>query len=206
MNVFSGTAQKAPSYPVVLASCFTPVPVPLEHLLAFPYARRGADLTLVPTQLRDMRDIRVFGRHVAAVVQTTLARHRVPVVNLMGVSLGGLAALYAVKRLGLADRIAAFISIVSPFHGSTMNGTALASRLYTRLGCQLQPDGLFLTELHADPLPPGPVYTAFSGLNDLICPPPTAVLNGARNVFLPIGHAEVTVDTALHDLVFASFR
>lgn len=195
-------ALAAPKLPVLIASGFSPFPLPLD-IITDHYRRRGYDISIVPFRLEDMRDTRAFARHVASVSEAIAKGGQ---INLLGMSMGGVAALYALKRLGIASRVAVFISVGAPFHGSWLSWIALPTGIFTRIGLQFSRGSEFLGRLHTGPLPAGPRYVAIAGAHDAICPPETALLHGAEHVIGPFGHTDLFLDRWLHDVIVLHLR
>ena len=186
--------------PVLISNGFAPFPIPL-HAVRDRFRALGHRTHIVPFRLSDMRDVRDYARHVAKELRKLKSSTGAPRINMLGFSLGGVASLYALKRIGLAADVATFAGLGSPFHGATLSWVALPSLLFSRIGSQLLPDSDFLKELHEDPLPAGPRYVSVAGTEDLICPPDTARLAGAEHHELPIGHAEFIIDKAVIELL-----
>jgi predicted esterase len=194
-----------PSYPVIVASCFSPVPIPLAAPVFWNFWKNGFNAELVWTRLADMRDVRTFSVHLRDVVIDTLKKYGSSRVNLTGFSMGGVASLYAVKRLGIIERVASLISVAAPFHGSPFGYLGTPTCVYSKSGRQMQPGSRFLVNLHADPLPTGPRFVTISGSKDRICPMPTAMLEGAKNIVLATGHLNTLIDAEVHALVASFF-
>jgi triacylglycerol lipase len=193
-----------PDRPVLVASGFAPFPLPHDLILRR-YRRDGFTISVVPFRMEDMRDTRAFAEHVAAEARQ-IAEAYEGKIDLVGVSMGGIAGLHAIKRLGIAPFIKTFVAVGTPFQGTSMAVFGLPTGVFSRVGRQLSPWSKYLSELHGDPLPRGPRYVSIIGEQDVICPPPTARLDGAENLYGPFGHASLFYDSALHDLVAAVLR
>lgn len=190
--------------PVLVASGFAPFPLPHDLILAR-YRRDGFHITVVPFRMADMRDTRAFSAHTAAEARRIAAEHDGR-IDLVGVSMGGIAGLHAIKRHDIAPLVGTFVAVGTPFQGTSMAVFGLPTGVFSRVGRQLAPWSRFLSELHADPLPPGPRYVSIVGNVDVICPSQTACLEGAENVHGDFGHLSLFHDSALHDLVAAVLR
>lgn len=193
------------SPPIVFAGGFYPFPFPVSHLAAC-YRRAGRQVHFVPWRLKNIRDARVYGKSVADLVDSVCRESGAGQVDLVGFSFGAVASLYAIKHLGLSGRIRNFVSVGAPFRGAHLALSALPTILFTRAGRQMMPGSRFLAELTEGPLPPGPRYFAVSGSFDLICPPSTASLKGARNLIRPFSHASVIVSCRPHFFICSLLR
>lgn len=192
--------RKPHRLPILIANGFAPFPLPLQ-VVRDHYRARGYASRVVPFRLADMADVERYAAHIAAEAKTLMDKKGCDRVHLLGYSMGGVAGLYAIKRLGLAACIEAFAGLGSPFRGTMLSWFAVSSGLFSLTGAQLVPNSPFLKRLHADPLPPGPRYLSIAGSRDLICPPETSLLDGADQQELPIGHAQFLVDERVPDLV-----
>ncbi len=187
-------------YPVIIANGFTPIPVPLD-LICAQYEKRGFDVRAVPYRLANMCDVETYAQDITDAVHATLRQTGRDRVNLIGMSMGGVASLYAMKRLGLAPRVAAFVAMASPFRGSKLALLGATTVLFTIVGDQLSPGSAFLAALHADPLPTGPRYVALAGTRDRICPTHSALLDGAEHHPRPFSHFDLFGSLMLHAFV-----
>src|SRR5205085_1800228 len=87
-------------------------------------------------------------------------------------SMGGLIALYYVKRLGGAKRIRKLIMLGTPHRGTwgALLGVATMG-IISSSTWQLLPESLFLRDLAEGPLPPGVDYYSIWAEFDWLCPP-----------------------------------
>ncbi|MEK9152840.1 MAG: hypothetical protein AAB692_05750 [Patescibacteria group bacterium] len=186
--------------PVLMAAGF----MPIAHTMTAPKKyldERGFDSVLVPYRYRDMHDVRVYAEHIAAEAKS-LSVERGTRINYIGFSLGGLAGLYAMKRLDMQKYVASFIAIGAPFHGAKVAIFAIPSIVWTPLGLQVSPGSPFLRQLHADPLPRGTdeaptSYVSIVGEEDAICPPETGRLEGAKMERLHFSHLDFFYNTPI---------
>ena len=137
---------------------------------------------------------------------------RVVVVDLVGVSAGGL-----VVRLLLADparalRARRVVLLGTPNHGTELAGVAAAldPSLCATSVCQLAPGSSLLAELNrGDETPPGPqFFSIWTALDRTVTPPATAVLDGAANIRVQdvcaasrLGHGGLVTDPLALGLV-----
>lgn len=189
--------------PLLVLAGFSPVPVLWAHVVHF-YRRRGFDARSFRFRLDDMRDSVTYAQRVASAVRQLSSGGRK--VDIVGLSMGGVAALYAMKRLGIAARVGRFVAVAAPFGGTTISFLGLPSLVFSKVGIQLRPGSGFLRELHEDPLPEGPSYAALCGTEDRICPAKTAILPGARNEFIRFSHKDLLISRVLHRHIVECLR
>lgn len=196
-NIRSGAGDDT-RRPLLIVNGFSLLPMPLVVARKV-YGAAGFRPYTIDFRFRNMRDVEAYARRVAEAV--SLIRSECPGtgrLDIIGFSMGGVATLYAIKRLGLDRQVSRFIAVGAPFRGATISLLAFPSLLYTRTGRQLMPKSRFLASLHADPLPDGPRYVAFAGSRDTICPAERSTLDGAENVVLPFRHIDFLVSPAFH--------
>lgn len=186
--------------PLVIAGGFMPFRIDLTEPVRF-FRDRGYQVVVVPYRYRDMSDVRTYAAHIAQTIKDTCETHGVSQVTFIGFSLGGLAGLYALKRLGLAPYVTRFLALGAPLHGAVAAFFALPSLLWSVMGSQVSPGSRFLRELHADALPAGPVYLSIGGNRDAVCPLKTTHLDGARHLCLDFRHLDFfTSETMFSEL------
>lgn len=182
--------------PVLICGCFFPVPPPLE-IPARVYASEGHIVEIVPWNLFDMTDVVDYARHIEKYGQAFTSRAGAP-INIVAHSLGGVAALYAVKRLGLGTSVSRLVAFGSPFNGSMVAYAGYLNPLFVNIGNQIAPESPFLKDLLAGPLPPGLRVASVAGFSDRICPPPETVMKDADLYIWPFGHTDFMFSENLH--------
>jgi pimeloyl-ACP methyl ester carboxylesterase len=149
----------------------------------------------------NLGDIRRSADHVAQKVESIIAQTGVSYVDVVGHSMGGLVALYYVKRLGGARRVRRLVLLGTPARGTW---SALLGLITAPLGLaslQLLPGSPFLRELAETPLPAGVDVVSIGAVRDWLAPLATTVLEGVRHIALPTGHSGLLVDDQVADVV-----
>jgi triacylglycerol esterase/lipase EstA (alpha/beta hydrolase family) len=115
-------------------------------------------------------------------------------VDVVAHSMGGLIALYYVKRLGGAKRVRKLIMMGTPHRGTwgALLGV-LSLGLISSSTWQLLPESLFLRDLAEGPLPAGVEYYSIWAEFDWLCPPSSARLPGAKEISVPLGHSSLVM-------------
>jgi pimeloyl-ACP methyl ester carboxylesterase len=151
--------------------------------------------------ISNMRCVEAYAKSITAKAHKVRRKHggRHGKIDVIGFSMGGVATLYALKRLKLARHVGRFIAVAAPFRGADLAYLGFASVMFAKAGRQLKPDSKFLQALEIGPLPPGPEYTALSGEKDRLCPADRTELEGARNILLPFRHADFLFSPRLHE-------
>jgi pimeloyl-ACP methyl ester carboxylesterase len=186
--------------PILIANGFAPFPLPL-HLVQLEYWLRGFSSHVIPFRLIDNRDVNAYARHVADSVDRLCQREGLAKINLIGISLGAVAGLAAIKRLGIAPRVATFVAVGGPLMGTDLAWAGLPTGIFTGLSKQLLPASRFVRKLADEPLPNGPRYLAVAGSNDIVCPVWTALFPGAMGIVLKFHHFGVVGDPGIADAV-----
>jgi pimeloyl-ACP methyl ester carboxylesterase len=119
-------------------------------------------------------------------------------VCLVGWSMGGIACLYALKRLAIDPWVGHFVAFGAPFSGADLSYLAMFTGIYSKVGNQLAPGSRFLADLNRDELPEETACVSIGGRRDLICPPSTARLPGAENIVLDFAHGDFLISAELH--------
>ena len=102
-------------------------------------------------------------------------------LDLVGFSMGGVAARHYVQRLGGVERVRRLVTISSPHHGTA---TAFLSKKPG--GLQMRPGSVFLAELNADmsALARVDVTTLWTPLDLMIVPPESSRIPVGKEVLL----------------------
>jgi pimeloyl-ACP methyl ester carboxylesterase len=182
--------------PLLIANGFSPLPMPSGHLITT-YRSAGFHPVVVPFRYEDMMDVKRYARNIALTLRG-MHDSNDRQVDVVGISMGGVAALFAVKYMASARFVRTVVMAGSPMNGTPAAFLGQWTLLFQKTGRQLAFDSDFLKKLHEDPLPHGPRYMTVSGLFDLICPPCSSVLNGADNRFLPFQHHDLMFTTWVH--------
>jgi len=182
--------------PLLIANGFSPLPVPTRHLTET-YRAAGFYPVVIPFKLDDMMDVKRYARDIAMTLRGMHDSMRRK-IDVVGISMGGVAALYAVKYLASARFVRTLMTVGSPIKGSPVAFLGEWTFLFSQTGRQLAFDSDFLKKLHEEPLPQGPRFVSVSGYFDFICPPCLSTLDGADNRFFPFQHHDVMFATWLH--------
>jgi hypothetical protein len=166
------------------------------------FQKRGYRVTIVPFSMDDMTDVQTYAGHIATESRVLADAHGGR-INVVGLSMGGVAALFGIKHLELAPVCATFTSVGSPYHGSRLSHLADPTRMLaplrllglpldvSRIGYQLRVGSKFLENLHRAPLPAGLQAVSIAGEHDYVCPPRTALLAGTVQRTLKFSHHDV---------------
>lgn len=190
--------QSAP--PILLVDGFTPFPTPYFHIRRF-YKKNDRDIRTVPFVLAVTRDVTTYAQHIKNAATRLMHRCDAEQIDIIGYSMGGVAALYAMKRLNLATEVRTFLSYGAPFNGAVFSTYSRTTKLCKTLGRQLSPGSEFLRELHADPLPEGPRYVSLYGTRDLMCRPRDCMLHSAENHHIVAGHWTFVYNPRIHRII-----
>jgi triacylglycerol lipase len=205
----SGPAAPAPpaGVPVLLVPGYGGAPSSLATLAArLRAAGRRVEVVALPDQGTGDLDAsaRALGRAVDAL--------RAARVDLVGYSAGGVVVRELLADPARVARARHVVLLGTPNHGAEVAGLAAAldPRLCTGACAQLVPGSAFLARLNrGDETPPGPDWTSiWTGDDQTVTPPASAVLAGARNVRLQdvcagagVGHGGLVRDPLAFGLV-----
>lgn len=136
-----------------------------------------------------------LGRRIDALLAETGADRVVLVTH----SMGGLVARALLARPGAAERVAHFVTIGGPHHG-----TVLAPLGWGRNAAQMRVDSVWLAALNRVERPPVPTRVVRSDGDTIVVPPVSSRLDGVEEVVLPaIGHLSMVLSPRVADLLLA---
>lgn len=171
------------------------------QLLARRLHDRGHVVVTYKLGSMNVADIRSTAALVAGRVESLARQSGVDRVDVVGHSMGGLIALYYVKRLGGERRVRRLVLLGAPVAGTWSAALGLLTLPLGAASRQLLPDSEFLRELHAGPMPPGIELVTITGERDLFAPLRRDLLAGARHILLPTTHAGLLVEAEAADAV-----
>src|SRR5262245_45005491 len=126
------------------------------HLLERRLRARGHVVMSYRLGLVHLGDIRDSAGLIARKIESLIAQTGVDRVDIVAHSMGGLVALYYVKRLGGRHRVRRLVMLGTPVQGTWSAVLGLLTVPLGRASVQLLPGSAFLKELAELPLPPGP--------------------------------------------------
>lgn len=138
---------------------------------------------------------------IARKIESIAAQTGLDRMDIVGHSMGGLVALYYLKRLGGQRRIRRLVMLGTPVAGTWSALLGIAAAPLGRASFQLLPASQFLRELADGQLPEGVEIVCISGDRDRLAPPDRTVLAGVRHICLPTNHAGLLVDERVADIV-----
>jgi triacylglycerol lipase len=201
-----------------------PIPVVLVHGflstrdMVAPLARRlgarGFDVHQPKLSPFCIQDVRKLARELSDGVGRTLEHSGSPRCDLVGVSQGGIIALYYLKLLSGGPRVRRLVTVASPFDGTwaPLAGLLGAPVLgwVSRGVWQLIPGSGLLGEIRKAPAVAGVEVTTIAIEGDLIAPPSRCHLQGARNVTVPgvplVAHQWLILSLPVVDAVAEALR
>jgi pimeloyl-ACP methyl ester carboxylesterase len=146
-------------------------------------------------------DISESAALIARKIESIAAQTGVDRMDMVGHSMGGLVALYYLKRLGGRRRVRRLVLLGTPVAGTWSALLGVAAVPLGRASLQLLPDSQFLRDLADGELPHGVDIVCISGDRDRLAPPQRTVLAGVRHICLPTNHAGLLVDEQVANLV-----
>ena len=184
--------------PVLLVHGYLALPqllLPMKHALA----RHGVDAHLAELSPLCLGDVRGLGRQVGDNVERLCRRTGSERVDVVGVSLGGFAALHYLRDLGGAPRVGAFAAVASPFQGTwfALLGVAALGAV-SRGAWQCLPTSGWVRHMTEGGAPSVPM-TSIALSYDPVAPASRCRLEGARFVELeglphPFVHQSIGFD------------
>jgi len=189
-------------------SCESPESGCPPVLLIHGYLATRGSLGLLERRLTDMghlvlsyrlgllhtADISESAAFIARKVESIAAQTGLVHMDVVGHSMGGLVALYYIKRMGGKRRVRRLVMLGTPVAGTWSALLGVAAAPLGRASIQLLPGSRFLRELAEGSLPEGPEIVCISGERDRLAPANRTYLAGVRHICLPTNHAGLLVD------------
>jgi len=134
----------------------------------------------------------LFGIHAQAVslsnlVNETLKKYNTKKCNIIGISKGGIVALYYLHELGGTEKVNIFITISTPFRGAWI---ALLTIFFPG-GREILPTSSVIKKLLRKPKPPGVKIYTLSADKDKIADADTNHYKNVRNKTFRGGHSDI---------------
>jgi pimeloyl-ACP methyl ester carboxylesterase len=146
-------------------------------------------------------DISKSAAFIARKIESIAAQTGLDRIDVVGHSMGGLVALYYLKRLGGRRRVRRLVMLGTPVMGTWSALLGVAAMPLGRASFQLLPDSQFLRDLADGELPEGVDIVCISGDRDRLAPPERTALAGVRHICLPTNHAGLLVDEQVASVV-----
>lgn len=138
----------------------------------------------------NIRDIRTSAQDMRTRIAEIIEEIGVSQIDIIGHSMGGLIALYYIKKLGGDAHVRKLISLGTPFQGTPTAWAGIASMgVIARSAWQMRPGSSFLADLHEGDLPKNTLFYTIRGKSDMVCPWERCKLPGALDVTVDCDHA-----------------
>jgi pimeloyl-ACP methyl ester carboxylesterase len=198
-----------PDTPVILVHGFLASPnllLPMKHRLQ----KRGHTVYLANLSPLCIQDVRRLARELSETVERVCFVEDVAQVDMVGVSLGGLIALYYQQAIAEQPRLRQLVAVGTPFLGTEFPRPFLP--LLGRISAgvwQVLPDAALLKEMLAAGIPTGTSVTSIAMEGDTVSPPDACRLPGASCIVLPgrntpINHQLLVASTATFEGIVAA--
>jgi triacylglycerol lipase len=183
----------------------------LDHL-ARQLAAAGRQATIVPLPGDGTGDLDAQAAALDTAVDAALASAGAPSVDVVGYSAGGVVARIWARDHDGAARARRIVTLGSPQHGTDLAAVAgLLAPGSCPVACQqLAPGSAVISNLNAgDETPNGPEWISiWTSQDEVVSPPDTAHLEGARNVVIQricpgraVNHGQLPTDAVVDALV-----
>ena len=163
----------ATQLPVVLVHGFLSTAEMLTPL-AVKLKSRGFDVFPADLSPFCIQDVRQLAQQLARTVEKVLDQTGASRCHLVGMSQGGIIALYYAKILDDGGRVHKIVAAGSPFKGTWAPVAGLLSApllgVVSRGVWQVMPNSALLNEIHSAPLPEGVEVTTIAAEGDLVSP------------------------------------
>jgi len=179
--------------------------------LAVQLRRRGLRVYRATLPPLCIQDVRLLAQAVGRSVDDARRRSGADEVDVVGVSQGGLAALYYVRRLRGTDHVRRLVTLGTPFEGTWFAAVGVPLLGAVSRGVwQSLPTSDVVRELAMAGPSPGEDVVSIAREGDTVAPPARCRVEGAKHVVLPgtrlpgthqtLGFHPVVVDATLEAL------
>jgi len=133
-----------------------------------------------------IQDVRKLADELSDTVDRVIEETGAAKVNLVGLSQGGIIALYYTKLVDEVGLVRHLVAAGSPFKGTWAPVAGLLATpwlgVVSRGVWQVMPNSRLLAELHGAPMPPEVEVTTIAVEGDLVSPPERCTLPGAPHI------------------------
>lgn len=156
--------------------------------LASRLERRGFDVFSSELSPFCIQDVRKLADELSDTVDKVIEKTGATKVHLVGLSQGGIIALYYLKLVDEVGLVASLIAAGSPFRGTWAPIAGLLATpwlgVISRGVWQVMPNSQLLAELEAAPFPEGVMVRTIAVEGDLISPPDRCTLDGVPHTIV----------------------
>lgn len=135
-----------------------------------------------------IQDVRKLAEELSLTVERVLAETGASRCHMVGLSQGGIIALFYVKLVDTENRVHRLVAAGAPFQGTWAPIAGLVATpllgLLSRGVWQVMPNSLLLTELHNASMPEGVEVTTIAVEGDFVSPPDRCQLPGAPHIIV----------------------
>lgn len=178
--------------PVIVAPGFFTSFWPSSLSLVEKLRYEGYDVVSPEASLMSFLSIHIQAVVIKKMVDETLKKYRVKKCDIIGISMGGIAALYYLHELGGAEKVNTFIAIGAPFRGTWAGLVGVCFfGAFSPSVWEILPNSLLLRYLANKPKPKGVKIFTIIGSEDKISPPDSCYYKNTRCKLFIGGHAEI---------------
>ncbi len=153
--------------------------------LAARLRNRGFDVHSADLSLFCIQDVRQLAKELGATIERVLDKTGAEHCQLVGLSQGGIIALYYVKFFDDAKRVSRLVAAGAPFQGSWAPIAGLLATpllgIVSRGVWQIMPNSRLLTELHIAPTPNHVELSTIAVAGDIVAVPDRCQLPGVKH-------------------------
>lgn len=189
---FSSSAMR----PLIIANGFFPFPIPLLQIATI-YRIHGFTVCVIPFDIRNKVNVCTYAETIEKCVNSVNQKTGKS-IDMVGLSMGGVSALMALKNLGCASKIRTLAAVGSPFNGSPLAYLGYAYPLFRLTAEQLSPGSKLLDDLKKAEPAEGARIISIGGYLDVVSPISSTWLDEAKNYRWFFGHHDLVLPCWLH--------